>query len=87
MGVFTDTLTVAGMAIAEEEESIAKNDLFGEHLLQNTNMVGGQPFDPSTDNPFASYLRELEGKLAIRGVIDVDSGGTRFGSPFKVPRL
>ena len=84
-GVFTDTLTVAGMAIAEEEESIAKNDLFGEHLLQNTNMVGGQPFDPSTDNPFASYLRELEGKLAIRGVIDVDSGGTRFGSPLKFP--
>ena len=84
-GVFTGTLTVSDMAIAEEEGSIAKNDLFGEHLLQNTNMVGGQPFDPSTDNPFASYLRELEGKLAILGVADVDSGGTRFGSPLKFP--
>ena len=84
-GVFTDTLTVADMAIAEEEESIAKNDLFGEHLLQNTNMVGGQPFDPSKDNPFASYLRELKGKLAILGVVDVDSDGTPFGSPLKFP--
>ena len=84
-GVFTGTLTVADMAIAEEEESIEKNDLFGEHLLQNTNMVGGQPFDPSTGNPFASYLRELKAELAIPGVVDVDNGGTLFGSPLKFP--
>ncbi len=84
-GVFTGTLTVADMAIAEEEESIEKNDLFGEHLLQNTNMVGGQPFDPSTGNPFASYLRELKAELAIPGIVDVDNGGTLFGSPLKFP--
>ena len=37
-------------AIEEEEDSIAKADLFGEHLLG----CSTYDLDPSTDNPFAS---------------------------------
>ena len=65
-------------AIKVEESSIAKADLFGEHLLDDLNYY---EIDPSTDNPFVSYLR----KLGITGVVDVDSGDLRFGSPLKFP--
>ena len=41
--------------------------------------------DPSTDNPFASYLRKLKAELAIPGVVDVDSGHPMFGSPLRFP--
>ena len=68
-------------AIEEEEDSIAKADLFGEHLLG----CSTYDLDPSTDNPFASYLRKLKAELDIIGVVDVDSGDLRFGSPLKFP--
>ena len=81
-GVFIDALTVADMAIAEEEESIAENDLFGEHLGGD---VGGPRFDPSRDNPFVSYLRSKNNELALPGVVDVDGGDLAFGSLSRFP--
>ena len=68
-------------AIEAEEESIAKADLFGEHLLGCMTY----DLDPSTDNPFASYLRRLKAELDIPSVVDVDSGDLMFGSPLKFP--
>ena len=61
-------------AIEAEEDSIAKADLFGEYLLDRMTY----DLDPSTDNPFASYLRKLKAELGITGVVDVDSGDLMF---------
>ena len=74
--------------IAAEENSIAKADLFGEHLFSDTDTTFidvDSLFDPSTDNPFASYLRKLKAELDITGVVDVDSGDLMFGSPLRFP--
>ena len=74
--------------IAREEDSIAKADLFGEHLFSDTDTIfieEADLFDPSTDNPFASYLRKLEDELDITGVAYVDSDYLRFGWPLKFP--
>ena len=68
-------------AIEAEEDSIAKADLFGEYLLDRMTY----DLDPSTDNPFASYLRRLKAELDIPSVVDVDSGDLMFGSPLKFP--
>ena len=76
------TLTPVPEAIEAEKNSIAKADLFGEHLLDGLDY---DDLDPSTDNPFASYLRRLISELDITGGVDVDSGDLRFGSPLKFP--
>ena len=82
---FPFAVTVDDNDIEAEEDSIDKiNDkanLFGEHLLGCVTY----DLDPSTDNPFASYLRKLKAELDITGVVDVDSGDLRFGSPLKFP--
>ena len=74
-------VTPSPEAIEAEKDSIAKADLFGEHLLGCVTY----DLDPSTDNPFASYLRKLKAELAIPGVVDVNSGDLMFGSPLKFP--
>lgn len=71
--------------IAAEENSIDKADLFGEHLFSDTSILMDDFFDPSTDNPFASYLRKLQVELDIPGVVHVDSDRLMFGSPLKFP--
>ena len=71
--------------IAAEEDSIDEADLFGEHLFSDTFILVDDVFDPSTDNPFTSYLHELKAKLDISGVVDVGSGNLIFGSPLKFP--
>ena len=79
---------VMDQGIAAEENSIAKADLFGEHLFSDTDTTFidvDSLFDPSTDNPFASYLRKLKAELDITGVVDVDSGDLMFGSPLRFP--
>ena len=83
-GVFGYADTVADMVIGEEYESISKNDLFGEHLQD---MIGGSPFDPDEDNPFAHYLRKLADELAKPDIVEVDRDrdDLRFGSPPKFP--
>ena len=73
---------VVNKDIAGEEDSIAKADLFGEHLLDSDSY---EFFDSSRDNPFASYLRKLKAELAIPDVVDVDGGALMFGSPSKFP--
>ena len=82
---FPFAVTVDDNDIKAEEDSIDKaNDkanLFGEHLLGCVTY----DLDPSTDNPFASYLRKLKTELDITGVVNVDSGDLRFGSPLKFP--
>ena len=82
---FPFAVTVDDNDIEAEEDSIdkiiAKANLFGEHLLGCVTY----DLDPSTDNPFASYLRKLKAELDITGVVDVDSGDLRFGSPLKFP--
>ena len=75
---FDVTLTPVPEAIEAEGNSIAKADLFGEHLLDDLDYYD---LDPSTDNPFASYLRKLEAELDIT----VDSDYLLFGSPLKFP--
>lgn len=68
---------VASEGVLVEEDSIAKADLFGNDSYEF--------FDSSTDNPFASYLRQLRVELDITGVVDVESGDLMFGSPLKFP--
>ncbi len=79
---FDVTLTSVPEAIEAEENSIAKADLFGEHLLGDLDYYD---LDPSIDNPFASYLRKLKAELDIPSVVDVGSGNLMFGSPLKFP--
>ena len=74
-------VTPSPEAIEAEEDSIAKADLFGEHLLGCTTY----DLDPSTDNPFASYLRQLKDELDIPGDVNVGSGNLMFGAPLKFP--
>ena len=87
-GGFVSGSVVMDGGIAREGDSIAKADLFGEHLFSDSDATfieEDEPFDPSTDNPFASYLRKLEDELDITGVVDVGSDHLRFGSPLKFP--
>ena len=81
-GVFVDALVVAEMAMEEERESIKKKDLFGHRLGENT---GSPVFDPSKNNPFASYLRGLKDELAITGIVEVGDGDLDFSSSLKFP--
>ena len=86
-GLVSGSVVIDG-GIAREGDSIAKADLFGEHLFSDidaTFIEEDDLFDPSTDNPFASYLRKLEDELDITGVVDVGSDHLRFGSPLKFP--
>ena len=79
---------VMDRGIEREGDSIAKADLFGKHLFSDidaTFIEEDDLFDPSTDNPFASYLRKLEDELDITGVVDVGSDRLRFGLPLKFP--
>ena len=80
--IFTGATTVALNADAAENESIAKADIFGEHLFDesHTNLV--DPFDPTSENPFAGYLRKLAIDLDRLGVVKVGSGELRYGTPW-----
>ena len=73
-GGFGDTMVVADMAIAEEEDSITKADLFGEHLV-----------NPTKDNPFAGYLCKLTKGLDISGVVNVEHDDLRYGPLARFP--
>ena len=81
--IFSGATTVALNADMLEVDSIEKADLFGEHLFSDTSgTFVDEPFDPSTDNPFASYLRKLASDLGRPGVVDVERDALSYGAPW-----
>ena len=81
--IFRRAAIVANMAGGAEDESIAKADLFGDHLLDDSQYaLADEAFDPSTENPFASYLRKLEADLDRPGVVKVEHDDLSYGAPW-----
>ena len=81
--IFGDATTVALNADTAEEESIAKADIFGEHLLADDGYTFFDgPFDPAAENPFAGYLRRLAADLNRPGIVKVDSDDLSYGAPW-----
>ena len=81
--IFLGATTVALNAHMVEDESIAKADLFGEHLQgDSAGTFVDEPFDASTENPFASHLRNLAAHLDRPGVVNVEFGGLSYGRPW-----
>ena len=81
--IFTNATTVAQNAEMVEHESIGEGDIFGEHLLGGSQeSFFGEPFDPSTENPFASHLRRLADHLERPGVVRVERGDLSYGAPW-----
>ena len=74
--IFSGAATAADLAYGAEAVSIAEADLFGDGLL------GGEAFDPSTENPFASYLRKLADDLDRSGVVKVEHDDLSYGTPW-----
>lgn len=81
--IFGIAAIVASNADMLEEESIAKADIFGEHLLSPDPglSVPAEPFDPATNNPFAAYLRQVADDLDRRSVVDTKAG-LSYGSTY-----
>lgn len=52
--------TLVDDKLAAEQESIEKRDLFGTHIIEETDFLDrfGHCFDPDTENPFARFLRD-----------------------------
>ena len=81
--IFSGAATVALNADMVEDESIAKADLFGEHLFGDSQgTFVDEPFDPSIENPLASHLRRLAADLDRPGVVKVERGGLSYGAPW-----
>ena len=81
---FSQAAVVAEWASESDKASIASADIFGMDLLDD----GGSytdAFEPIKINPFALYLRNLAGELAIPDVVDVDKGDLNFRSQYKFP--
>ena len=78
--IFSEAAIVADNADMAEEESIAKADLFGDHLLDGDGYASC-PFDPTAENPFAGHLRRLAANLDP-DVVKVESGDLSYGSPW-----
>ena len=66
-----------------EEHSIYKADIFGEHLFDN--IFVDDYFDPTKDNPFASYLRKLADDLSNGSVVNVKRGDLILGLSWNFP--
>ena len=82
--IFGIATNVALNADTVEEESIARVDIFGEHLLSASEGLSApdEPFDPATSNPFAAYLRRMADDLDRPGVVDTKadlSYGSTYG--------
>ena len=81
--IFMGATTVALNADTAEEDSIAKADLFGEQLLDDSQgTFVDEAFDPSTENPFASYLRRLAADLDRHSVVKVEHDDLSYGAPW-----
>ena len=85
--IFDHAAIVGEDAYDMEARSIDKADLFGD-LLLFPDVRGSrpyEPFDPDTDNPFASFLRSLTNDLERPGVVEVERNDLTYGSPAKFP--
>lgn len=80
--IFMGATTVALNADTGEEDSIAKADLFGAQLFDKSYVNLVDPFDPSTENPFAGYIRRLAAGLDRPGVVKVERGDLSYGAPW-----
>ena len=81
--IFMGATTVALNADSAEEDSIAKADLFGEQLLDDSQgTFVDEAFDPSTENPFASHLRRLAADLDRPSVVKVEHDDLSYGAPW-----
>ena len=84
---FYEVVTPWGYLYSNEDNSIKKADIFGEDLLGNDVPSSGiDPFDPTIDNPFASYLRNLAKDLDNPCIVNVDELNLFFGTLRKFPR-
>ena len=85
--MYVHAVITAEDALGVEAESIKRSDVFGDFILDPGYHVSfwGDVFDPSTTNPFASYLRRLAGDLESADSIKVESEGLSYGSPDKFP--
>ena len=81
--IFGMATIVASNADMIEEDSIAKADIFGEHLLSSDvgMSVPDEPFDPAASNPFAAHLHQLADALDRRSVVDTKAG-LSYGSTY-----
>ena len=86
-GSFGSTYSVMEFGSAAEEESIGKSDLFGEKLLDSPpgTFLDDGFFDPSFENPFATYLRKLAADLDIPEAVKVDDGELDYRLEFRFP--
>ena len=84
-GVFGSAIVVAEMNSGAEEESIDKNDIFGEHLLSDSYGMTNQAFDPTEYNPFVGYLCELAADVATTDAIDLGGGNLDSRLDFRFP--
>ena len=83
--VFGTAIALAEMNSVVEEESIRKNDIFGEHLLSDSYGMTDNAFDPSEDNPFAGYLCKMAADLDNPGAVVVDGSQLDFRLEFRFP--
>lgn len=84
-GVFGSAIVVAEMNSGAEEESIGRNDIFGEHLLSDSYGMTNQAFDPTEYNPFAGYLCELAADVAAPDAVDLGGGNLDSRLDFRFP--
>ena len=81
---FSQAAVLAEWGSERDEDSIASADIFGVDLLEGG--VSNIPaFEPVEINPFADYLRNFAGELAVPDVVDVDKGDLNFRSQYKFP--
>ena len=80
--IFAGATSVALSADGAENESIARADVFGEHLFDESHNNFVDPFDPSTENPFVGYLRRLAVDLDRPGAVKVERDDLSYGAPW-----
>ena len=83
---FYEVVTPWGELYSIEDNSVKKADIFGEDLLGNDVPSGFDPFDPTIDNPFASYLRKLAKDLDNPSIVNLDKHDLFSGILRKFPR-
>ena len=86
-GSYVSAYSTMEFGAVAEDDSIENSDLFGNELLDSSpgTLLDDGFFDPTCENPFATYLRKLATDLGIPGIVDVDGGELDFGLEFRFP--